>query len=56
MHVLYMQGQAVTKKLIYEKLENNLLLEFQWPNTKLNVKSAKYWQGAHMKYCLIKKL
>ncbi len=25
-----------------QTFENDLLLEFQWPSTKLNVKSAKY--------------
>ena len=25
-----------------QSIENNLLLEFQWPSTNLKVKSAKY--------------
>jgi hypothetical protein len=42
--------QGVPKKP--QTIENDLLLEFQWPSTKLNVKSAKYWQGAYIKYWL----
>ena len=32
--------QDVPKKP--QTIENDLLLEFQWPSTKLNAKSAKY--------------
>ena len=32
--------QGVPKKS--QTIENNLLLEFQWPSTYLQVKSAKY--------------
>ncbi len=32
--------QCVPKKT--QTIENDLLLAFQWPSTKLNVKSAKY--------------
>ena len=32
--------QGVPKNL--QSIENNLLLEFQWPSTNLKVKSAKY--------------
>ena len=40
--------QRVPKRT--QTIENDLLLEFQWPSTKLNVKSAKYLQGAYIKY------
>ena len=46
--------QGVPKKP--QSIENNLLLEFQWPSTNLKVKSAQYWQGAYIKYWRIKKL
>ena len=40
--------QGVPKRT--QTIENDLLLEFQWPSTKLNVKSAKYLHGACIKY------
>ena len=40
--------QRVPKRSSTQTIENDLLLEFQC--TKLNVKSAKYLQGAYIKY------
>ena len=33
-----------------QTIDNDLLFEFQWPSTELNVKSAKYLQCAYIKY------
>ena len=39
-------GTIICNYRVYQKnpqtIENDLFLEFQWPSTKLNVKSAKY--------------
>ena len=39
-YLLLFSIQGVPKNL--QSIENNLLLEFQWPSTNLKVKSAKY--------------
>ena len=47
-----------TKYGEYQKIqiiENDLLLKFEWTSTKLNVESAKYRQGAYIKFSVIKK-